>query len=179
MCAVCSCVEGPRRLAAACGPGHGLVLQVCVCLLNRSWHVAACTLVGTLLSLAWSPQVAPAPTLLPCLCSHHRSLAQLLLVVDDGDLHQRQTPFSLGASRAIASTLNSLVFHTAFPEQDGAQQQQQRPGQQLLQQAGALREASAAVLPATLGHGMVRTHTSCFLMCRTTAQLPVRVLGLR
>lgn len=87
-------------------------------------------------------------------CTCCRSLAQLLLVLDDGDLHQRQTPFSLGASRAIASTLNSLVFHTAFPEQAGAQQQQQ-PGQQLKNQAGTLQEVSANVLPPTLGHGMV------------------------
>jgi hypothetical protein len=108
----------------------------------------------------WSDSAASS-ALLPCLHPHNRSLAQLLLVVDDGDLHQRQTPFSLGASRAIASTLNSLVFHTAFPEQDVAQQQQQRPGQQLQRQAGALQEASAAVLPATQSHGMVRMHTSC------------------
>jgi hypothetical protein len=73
------------------------------------------------------------------------------VVLDDGDLHQRQTPFSLGASRAIASTLNSLVFHTAFPETAG--QQQQQPGQHLKQQPAA--ELSAQVAPATLAHGMV------------------------
>jgi hypothetical protein len=77
-----------------------------------------------------------------------------LLVLDDGDLHQRQTPFSIGASRAIASTLNSLVFHTAFPEQAGAQLQQQ-PGQQLKHQAGAMQGPSVDVLPPTLSHGMV------------------------
>jgi hypothetical protein len=75
----------------------------------------------------------------------------LLVVLDDGDLHQRQTPFSLGASRAIASTLNSLVFHTAFPEAAG--QQQQQPGQHLKQQPAA--ELSAQVAAATLAHGMV------------------------
>lgn len=97
-----------------------------------------------------------------------RSLAQLLVVLDDGDLHQRQTPFSLGASRAIASTLNSLVFHTAFPETAG--QQQQQPGQHLKQQPAA--ELSAQVAPATLAHGMVSTGStatvlSAGLSCRT------------
>lgn len=132
-------------------------LMACCCL-YIGWNLVALGLVAAGGACTKTPHRF---CLLPCLYSHHRSLAQLLLVVDDGDLHQRQTPFSLGASRAIASTLNSLVFHTAFPEQDGAQQQQQqRPGQQLQQQAGALQEASAAVLPATLGHGMVRTHTA-------------------
>lgn len=100
---------------------------------------------------------APVLLLWPC-C---RSLAQLLLVLDDGDLHQRQTPFSLGASRAIASTLNSLVFHTAFPEQAGGQQQQQ-PGQHVKQQAGLLQEVKMDVLPSTLGHGLVRLQWVAF-----------------
>lgn len=91
--------------------------------------------------------------LLPVLPVHARSLAQLLLVLDDADLHKRQTPFSLGTSRAVASTLNSLVFHTAFPEAAG--QQHQQPGQQLKQQPAALQELSAQVAPATLAHGMV------------------------
>jgi hypothetical protein len=67
-------------------------------------------------------------------------------VLDDTDLHQRQEPFSLGASRAIASTLNSLVFHTAFPEQ--RRQQQQQP------------ELSTPLLPATAAHGLVRPDTA-------------------
>jgi hypothetical protein len=75
-------------------------------------------------------------------------------VLDDADLHQRQTPFSLGTSRAIASTLNSLVFHTAFPEA-GGQQQQQQPGQKLGQQAVALQDACADVLPITMKQGLV------------------------
>lgn len=87
-----------------------------------------------------------------------RSLAQLLVVLDDGDLHQRQTPFSLGASRAIASTLNSLVFHTAFPETAG----QQQPGQHLKQQPAA--ELSAQVAPATLAHGMVSTGSTATVL---------------
>lgn len=74
---------------------------------------------------------------------HCRSAAQLLLVLDDADLHQHQTPFSLGTSRAIASTLNSLTFHTAFPETT-QQQQQQQP-------------RTVEVLPATAAHGLVRS----------------------
>jgi hypothetical protein len=73
-----------------------------------------------------------------------RGLAQLLQVLDDTDLHTRQEPFTLGASRAIASTLNSLVFHTAFPEQQQRGQQQQLQG------------LSTPLLPATAAHGLVR-----------------------
>ncbi|WIA29294.1 hypothetical protein OEZ86_011799 [Tetradesmus obliquus] len=69
-----------------------------------------------------------------------RGLAQLLQVLDDTDLHQRQEPFTLGASRAIASTLNSLVFHTAFPEKQQRKQQQQ--------------QLSMPLLPATAAHGL-------------------------
>lgn len=102
-----------------------------------------------------------------CLCActcnlSHRSLAQLLLVLDDADLHQRQTPFSLGGSRAIASTLNSLVFHTAFPEAAAAgggsgTQQRQQPGQQLGQQGCAivLPQLAVQVMPVTLAQGLV------------------------
>lgn len=86
-----------------------------------------------------------------------RSLAQLLVVLDDGDLHQREAPFSLGASRAIASTLNSLVFHTAFPEACSTQQpgQQQQRGLVTSTLAGTGQVVSADVLPVTLGHAMV------------------------
>lgn len=85
-----------------------------------------------------------------------RVLSQLLLVLDDADLHQRQAPFSLGTSRAIASTLNSLVFHQFFPAPRG--QQRQQPGQA---QAAAAHTAAPDVLAAgvlpqtTLGHGLV------------------------
>lgn len=78
--------------------------------------------------------------LLLCLAAC-RGLAQLLQVLDDTDLHQRQEPFTLGASRAIASTLNSLVFHTAFPEKQQRKQQQQ--------------QLSMPLLPATAAHGLV------------------------
>ncbi len=79
-----------------------------------------------------------APPLHPA----HRSLAQLLLVLDDADLHKRQTPFTLGTSRAIASTLNSLVFHTAFTAQERRCQQQ--------------LSSSMALMPATVSYGTVR-----------------------
>lgn len=101
-----------------------------------------------------------------------RSLAQLLVVLDDGDLHQRQTPFSLGASRAIASTLNSLVFHTAFPETAG--QQQQQPGQHLKQQPAA--ELSAQVAPATLAHGMVSTGSTATVLSAGLSQTQRKAL---
>jgi ubiquitin-protein ligase E3 C len=91
----------------------------------------------------------------------------LLLVLDDADLHEHQTPFSLGASRAIASTLNSLVFHTAFPESKGKQQ----PGQQ--QQAGAQHQlgATAAILPATFRHGLVSVLLAALPLHARTAVL--------
>lgn len=114
-----------------------------------------------------------------CLCCVMllRSLAQLLLVLDDADLHQRQTPFSLGTSRAVASTLNSLVFHTAFPEAAG--QQQQQPGQQLKQQPAALQELSAQVAPATLAHGMVGAgQPPCFLLNLRACWSQAGLLGL-
>lgn len=81
----------------------------------------------------------------------------MLVVLDDGDLHQREVPFSLGTSRAIASTLNSLVFHTAFPEACSTQQpgQQQQRGLANTTLAGAGQAMSADVLPVTLGHALV------------------------
>lgn len=44
-----------------------------------------------------------------------RLLSHTLLVVDDAEFHSAQQPFSLGQSRAVAASLNSLVFHTHFP----------------------------------------------------------------
>ena len=44
-----------------------------------------------------------------------RALCQLLLVLSDDDLHTRGTPFNTGAARAIATTLNALVYHSHFP----------------------------------------------------------------
>lgn len=86
---------------------------------------------------------------------------QLLLVLDDADLHQRQAPFSLGASRAVASTLNSVVFHTFFPEQR-QQQQGEGQGRQLSPRS---RAAQPALLPAsTAERGRVRARTT--LRCR-------------
>jgi hypothetical protein len=74
------------------------------------------------------------------------------LVLDDADLHQHQTPFSLGTSRAIASTLNSLVFHTAFPHTTKEHQQQQ-----LL---------TVKVLPATSAHGSALLCEYCPVVLR-------------
>lgn len=76
-------------------------------------------------------------------------------MLDDADLHQRQSPFSLGCNRAIASTLNSLVFHTAFPESAGMQPQQPGQQQHMQQGAGVAQQAAVSVLPVTLRHGMV------------------------
>jgi ubiquitin-protein ligase E3 C len=43
-------------------------------------------------------------------------------VLSDDDLHVRAAPFSTAATRAIATSLNALVYHTHFPKR----QQQQR-----------------------------------------------------
>ena len=56
--------------------------------------------------------------------------AQALLVLDDEDFHQRQDMLSLGQHRAIATALNSLVFHTHCP----APQPSHNGGQGLPQQ---------------------------------------------
>ena len=47
--------------------------------------------------------------------------AQALLVLDDEDFHERQDMLSLGQHRAIATALNSLVFHTHCPAAQTAQ----------------------------------------------------------
>lgn len=44
-----------------------------------------------------------------------RVLSHLLLVLSDADLHSKGQPFSTGAARAIATSLNALVYHTHFP----------------------------------------------------------------
>eukprot|EP00879_Flechtneria_rotunda_P007931 GHRR01008309.1.p1 GENE.GHRR01008309.1~~GHRR01008309.1.p1 ORF type:complete len:968 (+),score=427.16 GHRR01008309.1:1220-4123(+) len=96
-----------------------------------------------------------------------RSLAQLLLVLDDADLHTHQTPFSLGTSRAVVSTLNSLVFHTWFPDASQAlkqhqQRQQQLPQQRMQQQQQALAITQAATT-AAYGMELVRQHAPVVL----------------
>lgn len=40
----------------------------------------------------------------------------MLLVLDDEDFHDKQTPLSLGQNRAVATTLNTLVFLTYCPQ---------------------------------------------------------------
>lgn len=50
-------------------------------------------------------------------------------MLDDGDFHERQDMLSLGQHRAIATTLNSLVFHTHCPAPAAAAAQNgARPG---------------------------------------------------
>ena len=63
--------------------------------------------------------------------------AQALLVLDDEDFHTRQDMLSLGQHRAIATALNSLVFHTHCPAPQpsrnggsGLPQQQDLPAMQ-------------------------------------------------
>jgi hypothetical protein len=41
----------------------------------------------------------------------------LLLALDDDEMYDGQTPLTLSQSRAVASSLNSLVFHTYLPKQ--------------------------------------------------------------
>lgn len=50
-----------------------------------------------------------------------RLYSQLLLALDDADFHSRRQQHQLGVdtARAIATCLNSLVFHTYFPEGEG------------------------------------------------------------
>lgn len=43
-------------------------------------------------------------------------LNHFLAVADDYEVHERQQPFSLGQQRAIAASLNTLVFRTHLPE---------------------------------------------------------------
>lgn len=40
----------------------------------------------------------------------------MLLVLDDEDFHEKQVPLSLGQNRAVATTLNTLVFLTYCPQ---------------------------------------------------------------
>ena len=47
---------------------------------------------------------------------HARVYAQLLLVLDDGEFYDLQQPLELAASRAVGTSLNSLVFHTYLPK---------------------------------------------------------------
>lgn len=73
-------------------------------------------------------------------------LAQLLLVLSDDDLHVRGTPFSPAAARAVATSLNGLVYRTHFPRAPPA-----ATGQRV---AGGVAGACAATLPrATLAAG--------------------------
>lgn len=58
------------------------------------------------------------------LCRVH---AQALLVLDDQDFHERQEMLSLARHRAIATALNSLVFHTHCPAAPAAQNRAQAP----------------------------------------------------
>ncbi|MEW5298302.1 MAG: hypothetical protein WDW36_001442 [Sanguina aurantia] len=44
-----------------------------------------------------------------------RAHCQLLLVLDDNEFYKLQQPFSLDTSRAIATSLNSLIYHTYLP----------------------------------------------------------------
>lgn len=78
---------------------------------------------------------ASKPCNTPC---NARALSQLLLVLSDDDLHVKDTPFGTGVARAIATSLNALVYHTHFPRQ----QQQQRPQQQVQIAVGPLPAAT-------------------------------------
>ncbi len=53
--------------------------------------------------------------------------AQALLVLDDQEFHERQDMLSLGQHRAIATALNSLVFHTHCPAPQDAQKGHRAP----------------------------------------------------
>ena len=77
----------------------------------------------------------------------HRVYAHWLAVSDDYDFHEKQPLFSLGAQRAIAASLNTLLFRTHLPAAAPggaarqAQQARQAAGRQVVQQSGALAPA--------------------------------------
>lgn len=50
-------------------------------------------------------------------------------MLDDEDFHERQDMLSLGQHRAIATALNSLVFHTHCPAAQAAQNGSRAPAQ--------------------------------------------------
>ena len=45
--------------------------------------------------------------------------AHLLLVLDDEDFYERQTPFTLPQQRAIAAVLNTLLYHSLVSRTEG------------------------------------------------------------
>jgi hypothetical protein len=55
---------------------------------------------------AVAPEARAALLLLAAVYAH------LLLVLDDDDFYARQAPFTLGQQRAVAATLNSLLYHS-------------------------------------------------------------------
>jgi hypothetical protein len=88
------------------------------------------------------PTPTPATPALPrC---RRRALCQLLLVLSDDDLHVRGEPFGPAAARAIATSLNALVYHTHFPKPAPAPP----TGQQQRQRGGAAQTLPAATLRA-------------------------------
>lgn len=48
-----------------------------------------------------------------------RVYAHALLVIDDNDFYQKQSMFTLAQQRAIATSLNALVFRTHYPVTPG------------------------------------------------------------
>ncbi len=69
-------------------------------------------------------------------------------MLDDEDFHERQDMLSLGQHRAIATALNSLVFHTHCPAAQATQSGSKAPTQ--------------APLPAMQG---VRAPNACLSAC--------------
>ena len=121
------------RLAASC------VLKIAQ--KNPTCLVLHC---ATALTSAW--YCGPGMTGATLCCRVH---AQTLLVLDDEDFHERQDMLSLGQHRAIATALNSMVFHTHCPAAQPAQSGGKTPTQGHLP---AMRGMQA------LEAGLLRTH---------------------
>ena len=69
-------------------------------------------------------------------------------MLSDDELHVKGSPFSLGAARAIATTLNALVYHSYFPKASP------RAQQALPQPVWSGACGSSSVPPTTLRSGL-------------------------
>lgn len=141
-CCASPCPSAGRPRGAGRWPACGAALQACRRRPQWSWGCSAgrCfTLEVSWGSSIHSPWVclqqqetlhtpiratslpAPSPTHRrhyhpPTHPPRRRVYNQCLLVMDDCEFHERQTPFNLGQQRAIAAALNTLVFRTQLPE---------------------------------------------------------------
>ena len=82
-----------------------------------------------------------------------------LIVVDDFEFHERASPLTLGQQRAVAASLNTLVFRTQLPHLAGGEAAGPRAGAaggQLGRDYVMLRQA------APLLHRQARRRVPCY-----------------